>query len=161
MRGRKRDRLGRSPARALLLGWPVIVASAGCYQYTPVRTDAPPPGTRVRVELTDAGSVELASKVGPRVEAIEGVVRSASADTLPLAVSLTVDRAGRESDWKGESVLVPRSAMASLRQRTLSRGRSVAAFGVVLGLVVAAAIGSNLGGGDGGGGGGRLPPTGQ
>src|ERR1051325_11339534 len=41
--------------------------SAGCYNYNPLTTPTPQPGSCVAVALTDAGSQELARYLGPNV----------------------------------------------------------------------------------------------
>lgn len=125
--------------RVLLFVAPLLV---GCYVYRPLGSAAPRPGSLVRASLTEAGSDELRAQVGPQVAAIDGRVVSAAsqpvmAEPLVLGVTQTTNHSGTEQDWKGERVAIPRSAIASLRERTLSRGRTALATGAVVTALIA------------------------
>ena len=83
-----------------------VLALPGCYRLAPLETDTPDQGSEVRLALTDAGSVQMASLVGPRVEALEGRTLEVSDSSVVLAVSSTFDRAGIERPWSNERVSV-------------------------------------------------------
>jgi len=138
---------------------PVVaaLALAACYRYVPLAAPTPEPGARLEVQLTDAGSAALAASVGPRVTAIEGQLLGVHPDTLELAVVAVRFYDGQENYWKGERVVVPRGAIAAMRQRRLSTPRTVLFAGAIV--VAAASVGTATGAlGDGSGGGGRPPP---
>jgi hypothetical protein len=131
------------------------VAVMGCYQYIPLEGAPPPHDEVVRATLTDAGSVELAPQVGPRIAAVEGFISgpvNGAADTataLTFSVRRTLTRSGEERDWTGERLSIPRSAIATFQLRRLSRSRSFA-LGALLTAVVA--LGARTLGDLGGGG---------
>src|ERR1041384_785519 len=59
-----RDERFSMRAAILILSFGV---SAGCYNYNPLTTPTPQPGSYVAVTLTDSGSQELARFLGPNV----------------------------------------------------------------------------------------------
>lgn len=115
----------------------VSVLSA-CYEYTPTLNPVAGTGATVQVTLTDAGSEAVASQVGPRVAAIEGLCTGATADSLVLSVTQTTARGGVDTFWKGERVAVPRTAVGSFGVRRLSTTRTVIVSVVGVGAAVAA-----------------------
>ncbi|HEX5580903.1 MAG TPA: hypothetical protein VFX39_04945 [Gemmatimonadaceae bacterium] len=127
---------------ALLLG---AFLASGCYHYTPVAPVDVQPGRRVRAELGDQGAAELARWVGPRSVSVEGRVENVSDSALTISVTEVVRRNGVTEPWQGESVLVPRSYVASLRQRRFDRTRTLLlSAGVAAALVsVDAALGQS------------------
>jgi hypothetical protein len=130
------------PLAALLL--------CGCYVNIPMTTSSPDPGTRLHVQLTDAGSVDLARYLGPNVISIDGRFIQADDSALSVSVNQVSMRSGDEQFWKGETVVLPRSAIAFVQRRKLSTWRSGLLAGVFLaGLAV---LGSSTGGNAGGGG---------
>jgi hypothetical protein len=126
------------------------LAGTGCYRYTPIESSTPALGTEVRLELTDAGAVTLGPLVGNRVELVDGRVITVADTALTLSVTGTTDRVGTETSWRGEQVVFPRSALASVHRRTLDRRRSYIAGGIAAGLVAVAGVGFSLNGGGGG-----------
>jgi hypothetical protein len=123
-------------------------------------TTTPEPGTRLIVQLTDQGTIDLAQYLGPGVTEVDGRLLQNHDSTLMLSVSAVTLRSGDQQFWKGESVALPRRAVAQVRERKVSVWRSgLLASAVVAGL---AAIGGIAGGSNGGGtshGGG--PPAGK
>lgn len=139
-----------------------VLLLAGCYTYRPLSTPAPLPGTRVSAELTDDGSRDLSGKVGPDVEHVEGQVMAVDTGTVRLSVLQVETTRGIESDWRGENVTIPRSAVSGWQQRRLSVGGTSFLGGLVVGGLYAAirllgGPGSveGRGGGTGGSGGAR------
>jgi hypothetical protein len=127
--------------RALIVGMLAILA--GCYNYVPVTSAAPPSGARANFLLTDAGTVEMARWVGPSTSEIEGEVVTADTAAITVAVRRLERRNGIEEYWKGEPVAIPRGVIATYTERRLSRSRT-AMFGA--GVVVAAlALGQAFG----------------
>src|SRR5688572_28607975 len=111
------------------------IALAGCYAHVPCGS-APAVGRAVRAELTDAGSVAVASIVGPRVAAIDGRVVAQDDSTVALAVTSTRRRNGVEDPWNGERVVVRRAFVSAVQERVFSRRRTAVAA------LVAAAAGA-------------------
>ena len=110
----------------------------GCYVYQPVTTASPPTGRPVRLTLTDAGTANLASELGPSVEAVGGKLIDNTADAYVVALSESRKRNGSEIDWRGEQVSISKSLVASIQQRQFSRARTaVVAGGVIAALLVA------------------------
>ena len=144
---------------ALVLGTLLVGA---CYEYVPARSVASLLGQRVQLSLTDSGSVVMASRIGPSVDAIEGNLVADSAGAYVVAVTLTRARSGAETDWREERVVVPHPLVASFAERRLSRSRSTFAGALMSAGVVAVTVGLRGGGGATGGG---VPtpghPTGQ
>ena len=121
--------------RSLLLI--AVVAASGCYEYTPIATPAPAPNSDIRVKLTDAGSVALATAIGSRVESLDGRSVAMNDTSLVLAVAATINRNGDVAHWNNEQVSVPRSAISSFEGRKLSARRSYMASAIVVAGVLA------------------------
>lgn len=145
------------PALALALA----LALPACYKLTPIEGGVPEPGREVRLGLSDQGSVQLAPLIGPRIGAIDGRALSSSDSGYVVAVQAVVSQSGRSMRWSMEQLTVPRSAVSSVRGRTLDRKRSwlVAGLGVVavIGIGEAFGLGTGFDGlfGWAGGGGGK------
>ena len=93
---------------------------SGCYTYrnTPVGDAALM--APVRVELTDQGSQEITSQVGPRGSMLEGVLTAKSESSLIFGVTALTRTNGVEETWHGERVTVPRSQVARIQSRRFS-----------------------------------------
>src|SRR5688572_25797926 len=94
----------RAPV-ATLLHLKALVATAwlmaGCYNYGPVTTPAPEPGTSLAVTLTDSGSWALARYLGPTARVVRGRYLGRGEDGLRLSVSsVQLDR-GDVLSWAG------------------------------------------------------------
>lgn len=106
-----------------------------CYVTTPVAmAPAPEIGTKLHVQLTDAGSASLAQYLGPNVFYVDGRLQGRSDTSMALAVSGLTFRSGDEQYWKGENVSLPQSAIATIQVKKVSWWRS----GVLAGGVIAA-----------------------
>lgn len=116
--------------RTLLCLIPLI---AGCYTYQPLPRTPPAPGTRVSAELTDQGSIDMSSQLGPEVAQVNGEVIEADSTALRLAILGTANRRGIESDWQREQVAIPVNALGRLEQRKLSVGGTALAGGLAIG----------------------------
>jgi hypothetical protein len=111
-----------------------------CYEYLPARTPASLLGQRVQLTLTDSGSVVMASRVGPSVDAIEGDLVADSAGSYVVGVTVTRARNGTESDWRGERVAVAHPLVASFAERRFSRSRSTFAGALMTAGIVAITV---------------------
>ena len=120
----------------------VTCFSLGCYVGTPLTSARPVSGTRVQLSLTDAGTVAMASQLGPSRVGLEGDIAATSDSSLVLALRTVTDRRGIDEFWTGEQVTVPRAAIASISQRNISGRRSAllaiaaVAFTISIGAVI-------------------------
>jgi hypothetical protein len=119
----------------------------GCYRLSPVEGSAPPAGMDVRLALSDEGSVRMAPLIGPRITAIDGRVLESGDTSFVLSVQAVVAQSGRSMNWSQERLAVPRSAVESVRTRSLDRKRTWIAAG--LGVAAALALGDLFGLGTG------------
>ena len=127
---------------------------------TPIEGSTPETGRDVRLSLSDAGSVQLAPLIGPRIGAIDGRAVESSDSSLTVAVQAVVVQSGRSMAWSMEKLTVPRSAVTHVSTRTLDAKKTwvVAGLTVVGAFLVGQAFGLGngfdglLGGGSGGGG---------
>ena len=148
------------PAFALVRVLPLLLALASCYRFTPIEGESPERGLEVRLSLSDEGAVRMAPMIGPRISAIDGRIVEPGDTAIVLAVQAVVAQSGRSMSWSQERLTVPRSAVSSIRTRTLDRKRSWIVAG--LSVVGAIALGEVFGIGNGldgllgaGGGGGK------
>jgi hypothetical protein len=139
----------------------LLLLLGGCHSYRRIETPVPSPGTQLRVELTDQGSVDVTTQVGPRAVTILGRVTESSPDALALAVTGIERRSGITEIWQGERVSLQRASIASISRERLSWRRTslLLAAGVVTYVLIAGVGGWEglAGGGKDGGG----PPIGQ
>ena len=138
----------------------LVFALCGCYTYRPLVSPEPVAGTRVSAQLTEEGSRNLSGEIGPAVEHVEGDVLRVDSAGIQLSVRQVEAFRGIESDWNGEPVVIPRTAVAGWQQRRLSLGGTGFVGGLVLGGVYAmyrllGGPGIFQGGGRGGGGSGQ------
>ena len=132
----------RGAALAAPRRWVAVVLAGthfltGCYTYVPASVQ-PSPGAEVAFDISDAGRVALAERLGPGVTRVEGRVTDATTDEYAMRVSaLSQINSGRVR-WSGESVRLRREYVVRSEQRKFSRGRTALAVGgAVLGLVAA------------------------
>jgi hypothetical protein len=126
MKGRRNERRTRRVVVACISAF-----NLGCYTAVPITSDAARVGTRITLELTDAGTVDMASQVGPRIHTLVGDVNVVTDSSVVLSMRSAVDVRGVESLWQGEQVTVRRSDIGSVGERRLSSGKT-AAFSVIL-----------------------------
>jgi hypothetical protein len=145
----------RRAAAVVVLG----LSAGGCYSYTPIEGATPSPGLEVRLALSDAGSVQMAPLIGPRINAIDGRAIQTTDTALVLAVEGVVGQGGRSMNWSLERLSVPRSAVSSVQTKTFDHKKTwaIAGLTVVGAFAVSQAFGLGngfdglLGGGGGGG----------
>ena len=126
----------------------ITAFNLGCYTAVPIGGESARTGTRISVELTDAGTVDMASQVGPRIHTLVGDVGAVSDSTIILSMRSATDVRGIESLWQGEQVTVKRSDVSSVAERRLSPGRTAAFSAILLaGVFVAARAFGLVGGG--------------
>lgn len=113
-----------------------LAALPGCYSYRsagPVDAVEPLAGRRVTLRLTDQGTAELVGQLGGGISTVEGEIVGADPDRLEVAVASTEDVRRMTADWKGERVVIPRHAIASVRERRFSAGATGLAGALVVG----------------------------
>jgi hypothetical protein len=127
--------------------------ASGCYRYAAVEPSAAAPTSDVRLTLTAASALVLVPTVGGATVAVEGRILRVTDSTYVLAVSSTLKPADEDpasksrTVWAGESVSIPRSAVAGVEQRSLDNRRTAMAVGVatVLGVLAAKLIVHGIG----------------
>lgn len=106
-----------------------------CYVLQPRPTsDVPPIGSRIAVDVTDAGRVALGGLMGPEIAQIEGRLvgrdNANGAGEYELAVTTVRLLRGGEQVWKGERVTIRRDYVARMYDREFSKGRTAIAASV-------------------------------
>ena len=129
---------------------PIFCALCGCYESVPVQVNTVQPGTKIRVTLTDAGTDSLARYLGPGVQTVDGKLISASDEKLALGVTSVAMRSGQDQYWKGETVAIPRSALATVQQRKINKPKSLLLGGALIAALASLRL-SGVVGGNGGG----------
>jgi hypothetical protein len=152
---RNRERLANAPPRAIFPVMmrrrrlvPILLVASGCYQYAAVSPGAATPADEVRLMLTAAGSVALVSTLGASTAAVEGKIVRVTDSAYVLAMSSTLKRDPEDpasmtrTVWAGESVSVPKSAVAGVERRSLNGRRTAMAAGAatILGVLAAKLI---------------------
>jgi len=116
----------------------------------PVEVNRVQPGTKMRVTLTDAGADSLARYLGPGVQRVDGKLISSTDSSVALSVSSVAMRSGQEQYWKGESISIPRYALATVQQRKINKPRSLLLGGALVvalaSLRLSGVVGENGGG---------------
>ena len=131
----------------------------GCYSYLPAPRAIVTPRERVRIELTDEGTRDLARFLGPGVREAEGMVAHVDSNgAVGLAVDFVLLNNGIRMPWTGEGVVIfPLVTRQSVTRQTFQRGRTVIAA-ILLAAALSAVAVVALRSGDAGGGGDSPPP---
>ena len=72
-----------------------------------------------------ASSVSDPSYLGPGVQTVDGKLISTDESKLALGVNSISMRSGQDQYWKGETVAIPRSALATVQQRKVNKPKSL------------------------------------
>ena len=137
---------------------PIMCVLCGCYESVPVEVNRLQPGTKLRVTLTDAGADSLARYLGPGVETVDGKLISTTDSNVALGVTSIAMRSGQDQFWKGETVAIPRSALATVQQRRVNKSRSLLLGGVLVAALASLRLSGVVGANGGGRGTGTGPP---
>jgi len=135
----------------------VLPVLAGCYRYAAIEPTSVAPTTDVRLNLTAAGASALLPTLGRSTAAVEGKILRVTDSSYVLGVSSTLKRAEDDETsftrtvWAGESVSIPRNAVAGVELRSLDRRRTIVAASLVtvLGVLAAEVIVHGIGSGGG------------
>lgn len=114
----------------------VLFGQLACYILKPVAGGVVPTvGSRIAVDITDAGRVALGGLMGPEIRQIEGrLVRNEEAE-IEVAVSMVRMLRGGEQSWTDERIRVRKEHISLYYEKELSRGRTVAASAAGVGLI--------------------------
>lgn len=121
--------------------WPAIglccwLGVTGCYALHPVATGAAPEvGSRIAVEVNDAGRAALGGSMGPEIDRIEGRMMEQDSAAWVIAVEQVYLIRGGIQVWNNERIRIGRDQARGLFERRISKGRSIA-----LGTVGAGAV---------------------
>jgi hypothetical protein len=128
MAGSRPTRLTRLTAVGALGG-----LAMGCYTLRPITGTAPPAGTEVAFDITDAGRAALGPTMGPEIARIQGRIVSQDAGDYLVAVSEVSMLRGGTQVWRGEQVRVQPGHIGTTYARRFSAVRTVALGAAVAG----------------------------
>ena len=136
---------GRAAACLALLATQLL---AGCYTLVPrdPGAPAPAPGTRLALDVNDAGRAVLARSLAPGVTRIEGTLVAAPADTLVLALAGYSQIRLPSTRLVGDTLRLWRQHLDGAFERRLSSRRTALVVGAGVAVVAAFFIGRGLGG---------------
>lgn len=97
----------------------------GCHSYAPLTTPTPLPGTYVAATLTESGSAQVSSHLGPDAGVVRGRLLDDGQQGMTLSVQSVGLRRGDDLVWRGEAVTLPHASIARVERRRLAKGRSL------------------------------------
>lgn len=106
---------------------------AGCYTLQPASGTSLPVGTKVALDVNDAGRVSLGGTIGPEIGRIEGLLVSKENGEYQLAVSGVQFLRGGQQAWTGERVAIKSEYVGTVYERRFHRGRTTALGVAVVG----------------------------
>ena len=117
----------------------VVVGATACYKLTPIRGASPAPGTRIALDVNDAGRVALGGSMGPEIDRVEGrLIERSNGEYLLGVTSVSLLRGGVQT-WKGEQVVVKPEFVSTVYERRLDKARTGLALAAIAGGIVAIA----------------------
>lgn len=119
------------------------VVGSACYTYRPVTAPAPS-GLYVSVQLNDHGRLELANSLGGAAERVEGMVQATTDSSLTLRVSQVQFLNGQVSRWTNEPITIRNGQYQDVRERQVSRKRSILTIAGAVGAVMAFVVTRSL-----------------
>ncbi|HEY8766813.1 MAG TPA: hypothetical protein VIP09_06085 [Dehalococcoidia bacterium] len=131
---------------------PVLCVLCACYESVPIELGRVPPGSKIRVSLTDAGADSLARYLGPGVATIDGKLIATTDSGVSLSVSQVAMRSGQDQFWKGETVVIPRYSLSTVQARRINKPKSVLLGGVLIAALATLRLSGVVGGNGGGSG---------
>jgi hypothetical protein len=101
-----------------------LVCSSGCYSLERVSGATPAPGTRIALDVNDAGRVALGGSMGPEIDRVEGrLIDHTNGEYLLGVTSVQLLRGGVQP-WKGEQVVVKPEFVSTVYERRLDKVRT-------------------------------------
>src|SRR2546427_13217082 len=107
-------------ARLAVAFTPLLV---GCHSFVPLTTATPLPGTYVAATLTESGSAQVSSHLGPDAGVVRGRLVDDGQQGMTLSVQSVGLRRGDELAWRGGGGTPPPPPLAPGRKGRLGRGR--------------------------------------
>ena len=101
-----------------------MVTATACATYRPIDRRIAARGIDVRLDLTERGTLELGSVLGPSIVSLDGQVRGVTDSTFRISVTQVLSRTGDAQVWTGEVVSVPAAFVNGFRKREASRSRT-------------------------------------
>ncbi len=126
------------------IGFTALCLTGGCYNYHPLATPSPEPGSYIAATLTDQGATDLARYLGPNVFAVRGRYLGGSDAGISLSVSSVELKRGDEVGWAGETITLPPGAVRSLDVRRLAKGRTLLLASAGAGSLVLTTLAASL-----------------
>jgi len=150
----KRTLIRESTRRGCALLLIVLFANlTACTVYVPVTGAISQTSPRkVKVTLTDTGSVSVAPKIGQRARIVQGVLQSMTDSTITLTVTQVSREGGIEDSYAGDALTLSTGDYEKVEQGKTSVSRSLLLAGAIIAGAFVVAVGAGeLSGGDGGG----------
>jgi hypothetical protein len=123
----------------------ILVWACGCYSLEPIRGSSPTPGTRIALDVNDAGRVALGGSMGPEIDRVEGrLIERTNGEYLLGVTSVSLLRGGVQT-WNGEQVVLKPEFVSTVYERRFDKARSGLFAAAVVGGVVAIASTNLLG----------------
>jgi len=123
----------------------VLAWSSGCYSLERVNGSSPIPGTRIALDVNDAGRVALGGSMGPEIDRVEGtLIERTNGEYLLGVTSVSLLRGGGVQTWKGEQVVVKPEFVSTVYERRLDKARTGLFAAAIAGGVIAIASQSLL-----------------
>src|SRR2546422_3110107 len=95
---------------------------AGCHSYVPLTTPAPLPGTYVAATLTESGSAQVSSHLGPDAGVVRGRLVDDGQQGMTLSVQSVGLRRGDELAWRGGAGQPPPASLSPVAKARLAKG---------------------------------------
>lgn len=128
----------------------VLGLLGGCTTLEPLRGASPAVGSRVAIDVNDAGRVALGGSMGPEIGQVEGtLIQRDNGDYLLGVTSVSFLRGGVQV-WKGEEVHIKSDYVSGMYERKLSKSRTIGLAAASVGAVALIASQSLLGSGQSG-----------
>jgi hypothetical protein len=119
---------------AAIMAW-----TSGCYSLERVNGSSPVPGTRIALDVNDAGRVALGGSMGPEIDRVEGrLIERTNGEYLLGVTSVSLLRGGVQT-WKGEQVVLKPEFVSTVYERRLDKAKSGLLAAAIVGGVVAIA----------------------
>jgi hypothetical protein len=132
------------PIRFLALS---ILFVGGCYRYVPAETGAIPPGTEVRVRLTDAGQAEIRQYYGPDLTRVTGSLVRWDVDGLGLMTEMTITREGFPATFLADTIQLLPQHLSGVDVKEFDGKRSLGFTAGVIGAMAGALVAAQAFGG--------------
>lgn len=114
-----------------------LVAGGACYRYVPVQLATVQPDEEVRVSVTESAAVRLVRELGAYTGHLEGRLAPVGRDSIDVAVMIDRRYGTHILESAPQAVSLAITEVVDVRQRRLSRSRTVvASAGVLVGFAV-------------------------